>query len=139
MDGGSGEAEKSGVSGLPDKPHGQTFGTCPPVGQLIRFCDNGCPPSGPNGSIQALARGIFVMRVGNLVRLMGAVIAWAAVFSHVAASACTGVSLMAKDGAVNATRTVEWALGDASHDSLLIFPGGHSFAGQTPDGKIGMA
>jgi choloylglycine hydrolase len=46
---------------------------------------------------------------------------------------------MAKDGAVNATRTVEWALGDASHDRLLIFPGGHSFAGQTPDGKIGMA
>ncbi len=79
------------------------------------------------------------MRVGNLVRLMGVVIAWAAVFSHVAASACTGISLRAKDGAVIAARTVEWALGDAAHDRLVIFPRGHSFAGQTPDGKNGMA
>jgi hypothetical protein len=75
MDGGSGEAEKSGVSGLPDKPHGQTFGTCPPVGQLIRFGDKGRRPAGPDASILALARRIFAMRVGELVRLMGVVIA----------------------------------------------------------------
>jgi hypothetical protein len=139
MDGGSGEAEKGGVRGPPDKPHGHTFGTCPPVGQLIRFDDEGRRSAGPDASILALARGIFAMRVGDLVRLMGVVIAWAAVFSHVAASACTGISLRAKDGAVIAARTVEWALGDPSCDPLLIFPRGHGFAGQTPDGNNGTA
>jgi hypothetical protein len=75
MDGGSGEAEKGGVRGPPDKPHGNTFGTCPPGAQLIRFGDKERRPARPDASIFALARGFFAMRVGDLVRLMGVMIA----------------------------------------------------------------
>ena len=53
--------------------------------------------------------------------------------------ACTGISLKATNGGVVAARTVEWALGDASHDSLAIFPRNHGFAGQTPAGHNGKA
>jgi len=51
--------------------------------------------------------------------------------------ACTGISLRAADGAVVAARTVEWALGDASHDKLVISPRGQQFVGQTPGGING--
>ena len=52
--------------------------------------------------------------------------------------ACTGISLRAADGAVVTARTVEWALGDASHDKLVVLPRGHQFVGQTPEGMNGM-
>lgn len=71
-------------------------------------------------------------------RICGALLAWLAIGGHVAAVACTGISLTAKDGAVIAARTVEWALGDAAHDRLVVFPRAHAYAGQTPDGKNGM-
>lgn len=53
-------------------------------------------------------------------------------------NACTGISLRSRDGAVIAARTVEWALGDAHHDALVIFPRGHEFRALTPDGKNGL-
>jgi choloylglycine hydrolase len=53
------------------------------------------------------------------------------------ASACTGISLRAADGGVVVARTVEWALGDAKHDRLVIFPRGRDFTALTPDGPKG--
>jgi len=52
--------------------------------------------------------------------------------------ACTGISLKSEDGAVIAARTVEWALGDANHDTLVIFPRGHAFTALTPGGENGL-
>lgn len=51
---------------------------------------------------------------------------------------CTGISLKAADDAVVVARTVEWALSDAKHDSLVLFPRNHVFAAQTPEGYNGM-
>lgn len=51
---------------------------------------------------------------------------------------CTGISLTAADGTVVVARTVEWALGDAGHDSLIVFPRGHDFTAQTPEGYNGL-
>jgi len=52
--------------------------------------------------------------------------------------ACTGISLTAKDHSVVVARTVEWALGDAQHNRLMIFPRSKSFTAQTPDGLNGL-
>lgn len=51
--------------------------------------------------------------------------------------ACTGISLQAKDGTVVVARTVEWALSDATHDRVVVFPRGKRFIGLTPDGENG--
>ncbi|MFN8985039.1 MAG: hypothetical protein ACK5VR_01820, partial [Burkholderiales bacterium] len=40
---------------------------------------------------------------------------------------CTGISLKSGDGAVVVSRTVEWALSDARHDSLVLFPRNHLY------------
>jgi len=56
-----------------------------------------------------------------------------------AASACTGISLNSEDGGVVVARTVEWALGDARHNQIAIFPRGRSYRAQTPDGLNGMS
>lgn len=53
------------------------------------------------------------------------------------APACTGISLKAGDGGVVVARTVEWALGDAKHDRLVIFPRGRQFTALTPEGSKG--
>jgi choloylglycine hydrolase len=52
---------------------------------------------------------------------------------------CTGISLMSEDGGVIVARTVEWALGDAKHNQIVIFPRGKVFRAQTPDGLNGMS
>jgi len=52
--------------------------------------------------------------------------------------ACTGLSLKSEDGAVIAARTVEWAAGDANHDTLVLFPRDHAFTGLTPGGENGL-
>lgn len=54
-------------------------------------------------------------------------------------SACTGISLKSRDSGVVVGRTVEWALGDAKHNRIAIFPRGKSFRAQTPDGIRGKA
>jgi choloylglycine hydrolase len=54
------------------------------------------------------------------------------------ALSCTGISLRASDDAVVVARTVEWALSDAAHDSLVLFPRNHVFTAQTPDGYTGL-
>jgi len=53
-------------------------------------------------------------------------------------SACTGISLTSADGGVVVARTVEWALGDAHHDRLALFPRGKTFTGLTPGGSNGL-
>jgi choloylglycine hydrolase len=55
-----------------------------------------------------------------------------------AGRACTGLSLQSEDGAVIAARTVEWAVGDANHDTLVLFPRNHAFTALTPDGENGL-
>ena len=52
--------------------------------------------------------------------------------------ACTGISLTAKDHSVVVARTVEWALGDAQHNRLMVFPRSRNFSAQTPDGLNGL-
>lgn len=69
-------------------------------------------------------------------RAMGAALALSIAASP--ALPCTGISLTAGDGAVVVARTVEWALSDAEHDSLTLFPRGHGFTAQTPEGHNGM-
>lgn len=68
-----------------------------------------------------------------LLPLLGLVI-----FASSAVFACTGISLRSADGAVIAGRTVEWALSDAQHYRMAIFPRGKSFVGLTPEGSKGM-
>jgi len=58
---------------------------------------------------------------------------------HSPASACTGISLGSADGGIIVARTVEWALGDAKHNQIVIFPRGNVFRAQTPDGLNGMS
>jgi choloylglycine hydrolase len=52
---------------------------------------------------------------------------------------CTGISLGSEDGGVVVARTVEWALGDAKHNQIVLFPRGKVFRAQTPDGMNGMS
>jgi choloylglycine hydrolase len=52
--------------------------------------------------------------------------------------ACTGISLSAADGSRIVARTVEWALGDADHDTMVLFPRRHAFQAQTPEGYNGV-
>lgn len=54
-----------------------------------------------------------------------------------AAQACTGISLKSQDGSVVVARTVEWALGDAKHNQIVVFPRGKAFRAQTPEGING--
>ncbi|MBM3846079.1 MAG: linear amide C-N hydrolase [Verrucomicrobia bacterium] len=63
---------------------------------------------------------------------------WATAVAHHSAHACTGISLKAADGGVVCARTVEWALGDAHHDTLVLFPRNHAFTGLTPGGENGL-
>ncbi|MFM7471684.1 MAG: linear amide C-N hydrolase [Nodosilinea sp.] len=55
------------------------------------------------------------------------------------ALACTGISLKSQDGGVVVARTVEWALGDAKHNQIAVFPRGRSYHAQTPEGNNGKA
>lgn len=61
-----------------------------------------------------------------------------ALFSPASSRACTGITLKSEDGAVIAARTVEWAAGDANHDTLVLFPRNHAFTGLTPGGENGL-
>ena len=51
--------------------------------------------------------------------------------------ACTGITLLSKDGGVVVSRTVEWALSDAQHNQVLIVPRNKQFKAQTPEGLNG--
>jgi len=74
----------------------------------------------------------MVSRVFTVVMLSAALLA-----PPPAAHACTGISLKSQDGGVVVARTVEWALGDARHNQIVIFPRGKAFRAQTPDGLNG--
>jgi choloylglycine hydrolase len=50
---------------------------------------------------------------------------------------CKGITLKSTDGGVVAARTVEWALGDAQHNKILVVPSQKAFIGQTPKGYTG--
>lgn len=56
---------------------------------------------------------------------------------HDHTNACTGISLKSKDGSVVVARTVEWALSDAQHNKIAIFPRNKTFTASTPDGPNG--
>ncbi len=54
------------------------------------------------------------------------------------AAACTGITLVAKDGSAIQARTMEW--GTFYLDSeVMVVPRKHAFKGATPDGKAGLA
>jgi len=55
-----------------------------------------------------------------------------------ASLACTGISLQSQDQGVVAARTVEWALSDAQHYRMALFPRHQSYASLTPEGANGM-
>ncbi|MEK0451477.1 MAG: hypothetical protein RL088_3745 [Verrucomicrobiota bacterium] len=67
-----------------------------------------------------------------------ALLMWSAAVAQPSAHACTGISLKAADGGVVCARTVEWALGDAHHDTLVLFPRNHAFTALTPGGENGL-
>lgn len=69
-------------------------------------------------------------------RLSFHLLCWSCIVASV--FACTGISLTSADGGVVVARTVEWALGDARHDRLALFPRGKEYAGLTPDGSNGL-
>jgi choloylglycine hydrolase len=75
----------------------------------------------------------------NIKSLMACLIGVALAGHALPVSACTGISLRSEDGGVIAARTVEWALGDAKHNQIVIFPRGKAFRAQTPDGINGMS
>jgi len=52
--------------------------------------------------------------------------------------ACTGISLLSQDQGVVAARTVEWALSDAQHYRMALFPRHQNYASLTPEGPNGM-
>lgn len=76
------------------------------------------------------------MPMNRTLRTLCAALAFAITVAP--AGACTGISLKAADGAVVVSRTVEWALSDATHDSLVLFPRAHVFTAQTPEGYNGL-
>ncbi len=53
--------------------------------------------------------------------------------------ACTGITLKSKDSGVVVARTVEWALGDAQHNLILLVPRNKKFNALTPEGNNGKA
>src|SRR4051812_18312878 len=58
--------------------------------------------------------------------------------SYGMASACTGITLKAKDGAVVFGRSMEWGSFDLN-SRVTIVPRGYAFQGSTPDGTNGLA
>lgn len=60
-------------------------------------------------------------------------------FSYNTSSACTGITLKSQDKGVVVARTVEWALGDAQHNRILVVPRNKKFNGLTPEGANGKA
>ena len=50
---------------------------------------------------------------------------------------CTGISLTSLDGGFIVARTDEWAVGNANHNHLAVFPRGKSYSAQTPEGRNG--
>lgn len=77
------------------------------------------------------------MKIGNLWVL--AIVACAIHLAfHNHAEACTGISLKSEDGSVVVSRTVEWALSDAQHNRIAIFPRNKSYIAMTPEGSNGM-
>ena len=74
----------------------------------------------------------------SAIRSIGLAVALALGASSTAI-ACTGISLNAANGASIVARTVEWALSDADHDTLVVFPRQHSFVAQTPEGLNGLS
>ncbi|WBQ12928.1 choloylglycine hydrolase family protein [Hyphomonadaceae bacterium BL14] len=80
----------------------------------------------------------FQMRPVKLVGFLASVLSLACT-TIIPASACTGISLRASDGSRIVARTVEWALSDADHDTLVLFPRDHQFTAQTPEGFNGLS
>lgn len=72
-------------------------------------------------------------------RITRTLIATVSLAASAAALACTGISLSASDQSVVVGRTVEWALSDAQHNRIAIFPRGKKYAAQTPAGHNGKA
>jgi len=69
--------------------------------------------------------------------LLAITVAAVAAVGPTTADACTAITLKAKDGAVLSGRTMEWGTFDL-HGRIVVIPRGHSFTGQTPDGKPGL-
>lgn len=71
-------------------------------------------------------------------KMLSSLLAALLVSLSIPASACTGLSLKAKDGSVVVGRTVEWALSDAQHYRIALFPRTKAYTALTPDGTNGM-
>lgn len=74
----------------------------------------------------------------QLLTLSFAVALVAGLASLAEVRACTGITLIAKDGAVVYGRTMEWGTFDLA-SRVVFVPRGHRFAGQTPDQKAGLS
>ena len=76
------------------------------------------------------------MIVARFAQKLAAMIAAGALFLSSAADACTGIRLIAADGAVVHARTLEFAVD--LHSDVLVSPRGFERVGLTPDGKDGL-
>ncbi len=80
------------------------------------------------------------MHSGNYTRSIALVVTWL-VLSPIClrpSQACTGITLMAKDGAALFGRTMEWGTFDLN-SRVVIVPRGYEYVGHTPDGKPGIS
>jgi|ETNmetMinimDraft_30_1059905.scaffolds.fasta_scaffold41781_2 choloylglycine hydrolase len=73
---------------------------------------------------------------GKIISILIGFMLIAGVFMN-STQACTGIRLIAKDGAVVYGRTMEWGAFDL-HSRIAVIPQGFSFTGITPDGENGM-
>lgn len=106
------DADRTGATATTAAPHASAGGS---------------NPTRRTGLEARMGRGRAVL-VGLAALLAGSTVALA----------CTGISLRSADGSVITARTVEWALSNADHDQLVLFPRKHAFTGQTPEGLRGM-
>lgn len=73
-----------------------------------------------------------------LARWAAAALAGIMALAAPASIACTGISLTSVQGDAIVGRTVEWALSDASHYRIGLFPRGRAQVGLTPEGQNGL-
>lgn len=78
------------------------------------------------------------MKLSKRVRLTTGTLLVVSMVLTPVANACTGITIVAKDGAVVYGRTLEWGAFDLK-SRMVIFPRGYQFNAKTPDDKPGIS
>jgi choloylglycine hydrolase len=78
------------------------------------------------------------MKLTKKVRLATGILLVVSMALTPVANACTGIRIVAKDGAVVYGRTLKWGAFDLK-SRMVVFPQGYLFNAKTPDGKPGIS